>query len=83
MTMRVPNMRDIRIVLTDTIISVLVLFVCILSIVFLPVFWLYCRMTAQSCPHCGSQWQTEVIGEWDGETEWKCHSCGLMFCKKY
>ena len=39
-------------------------------------FWLSNRLTAQPCPACGSQWQTELIGEWDGEEDWRCHRCG-------
>jgi hypothetical protein len=39
-----------------------------------PVFWLYCRLAAEECPACGSKWQTELVGEWDGEM-WKCHRC--------
>lgn len=39
-------------------------------------FWLVCRLKAQRCPRCGSRWQTELQGEWDGEM-WHCHNCGL------
>jgi len=39
-------------------------------------FWLSCRLSAQRCPSCGSKWQTELTGEWDGEEDWRCHRCG-------
>jgi hypothetical protein len=50
-----------------------VLFVLMLP--FYPLFWLLCRLEAQRCPGCGSKWQTELMGEWDGE-DWHCHACG-------
>lgn len=37
-------------------------------------FWFMCRLTAERCPECGSKWQTELQGEWNGEL-WKCHCC--------
>lgn len=37
-------------------------------------FWLTCRVSAKRCPACGSKWQTELRGEWDGEM-WTCHAC--------
>ncbi len=40
-----------------------------------PLFWLLCRLQSKQCPQCGSKWQTELVGEWDGQ-HWKCHSCG-------
>lgn len=40
----------------------------------LPFHWLMCRLTARRCPRCASKWQTELVGEWDGE-EWVCHCC--------
>ncbi len=46
----------------------------VLFIPFLPFFWLSCRLSAQRCPECGSKWQTELTGEWDGE-DWHCHCC--------
>jgi hypothetical protein len=38
--------------------------------------WLFCRLTAQPCPACGSRWRTELTGEWDGEEDWRCLACG-------
>jgi hypothetical protein len=43
-----------------------------------PFLWLFCRLTAQRCPTCGSTWRTEMVGEWDGE-DWKCHKCGQFW----
>lgn len=41
--------------------------------------WLMCRLTAERCPRCGSKWQTETIGEWDGCAAWQCHGCAKFW----
>lgn len=45
-------------------------------------FWLTCRLGAVRCPECGSKWQTELMGEWDGE-DWKCHACEHAWVEPY
>lgn len=54
------------------------LLLCLLP--FWPLLWLSCRIGAARCPDCGSKWQTELMGEWDGE-DWKCHNCGLYWTR--
>lgn len=46
-----------------------------LAVVIWLVEWLACRLTAARCPRCGSKWQTENLGEWDGCAAWQCHRC--------
>lgn len=48
----------------------------LLALPILPLHWLYCRLTAEPCPCCGSPWQTECQGEWDGDETWCCNACG-------
>lgn len=38
--------------------------------------WLVCRLNAETCPRCGSGWQTEQEGDWAGEEDWACFACG-------
>lgn len=58
----------------STLVLTLDLLLFALFIPFWPLFWLMCRLHAQVCPQCGSKWQTELMGEWQGE-HWKCHNC--------
>jgi hypothetical protein len=76
-------MRTTREEIVDGAIILISLSVAVLLVVFWPILWLYCRLEAKRCPYCQSRWSTELCGEWDGEEEWKCHHCGLMFCEKY
>lgn len=48
---------------------------------FWPLFWLMCRIEARRCPDCGSEWKTELVGEWDGE-DWHCHACNNWWTVK-
>lgn len=45
--------------------------------------WLACRLTAERCPECGSRWQTQLTGEWDGEEDWSCLACGYSWAVPY
>ncbi len=57
-----------------------VLFVLLIPV--WPLFWLMCRLDAKPCPKCKSKWETELIGEWDGEM-WECHACGYYWETPY
>jgi hypothetical protein len=43
-----------------------------------PLFWLSCRLSAEECPECHEDWNTELVGEWGGE-DWHCRRCDLTW----
>lgn len=45
--------------------------------------WLLIRLSAERCPRCGSKWQTEALGEWDGCAAWQCHCCAKYWTVFY
>lgn len=57
------------------VVGVLFLLVCLI--------WLVSRLDAETCPRCGSRWWTEEEGEWAGEEDWACRSCGNHWSVPY
>lgn len=64
------------------VLNIVGLVMCIVLLPMWPVLWLFCRLTSEQCPKCGSKWQTELTGEWDGE-EWKCYNCNHTWITPY
>lgn len=46
------------------------------------IVWCLSRLTAERCPQCNSKFKTYILGDWDGQEEWKCETCQIVFYKK-